>query len=226
VEGNLEEIGEWSALILTQNALSRGTKVRIWGKSHKIKGYVRSCKYDRMLGFFVDIGLDPGSRWSEKWFRPEHLFSLCPSMRYFTEAVPKVPEKFLLPKTAHVWGDPYRNLRIPDDRPKPDGQLWPQANSEIVEIFEVDRWRVLRLFQRGNSRFNEASIGNLEQQGDAGATLRQYHSRRPQRRERYGRLKPGLTIALAQARLNAFSAQAKCHEKPNIYRRGRRPDHR
>jgi hypothetical protein len=102
VEGNLEEIGEWSALILTQNALSRGTKVRIWGKSHKIKGYVRSCKYDRMLGFFVDIGLDPGSRWSEKWFRPEHLFSLCPSMRYFTEAVPKVPEKFLLPKTAHV----------------------------------------------------------------------------------------------------------------------------
>jgi hypothetical protein len=101
VEGNLEEIGEWSALILTQNALPLGTKVRIWGKTHKIKGVVRSCKYDRVLGYFVDIGLDPGSRWSEKWFRPEHLFALCPSMRYFTETVPKVPEKYLLPKTAH-----------------------------------------------------------------------------------------------------------------------------
>jgi hypothetical protein len=98
VEGNLEEVGEWSALILTQNALSPGTKVRIWGKTHKIKGYVRSCKYDRMLGFFVDIGLDPGSRWSEKWFRPEHLFALCPSMRYFTEAVLRFLRNFFCQK--------------------------------------------------------------------------------------------------------------------------------
>jgi hypothetical protein len=101
LDGNLEEIGEWSALILTQDALPRGAKVRIKGKAHELKGFVRSCTFDRVLGFFIDIGLDAESRWSEKWFLPEHLFALCPSMRYFTESVPKVPEKFLLAKPAH-----------------------------------------------------------------------------------------------------------------------------
>jgi hypothetical protein len=102
LNGNLEEIGEWSALILTQDAVPPGTKVRVSGKLHELKGFVRSCTFDRLLGFFVDIGLEEESRWSEKWFRPEHLLSLCPSMRYFTESVPKVPEEFLLAKPAHT----------------------------------------------------------------------------------------------------------------------------
>ena len=102
LEGNLEEIGEWSALILTQAEVAPGTKIRVNGKAHSLHGFVRSCTFDRLLGFFVDIGLDEESRWSEKWFRPEHLLGLCPSMRYFTEGVPKVPEKFLLAKPAHT----------------------------------------------------------------------------------------------------------------------------
>jgi hypothetical protein len=101
-DGNLEEIGEWSALILTQDPVLPGTKVRVKGKTHELKGFVRSCTFDRLLGFFIDIGLDAESRWSEKWFVPEHLFVLCPSMRYFTESAPKVPEKVLLARTAHV----------------------------------------------------------------------------------------------------------------------------
>ena len=101
LEGNLEEIGEWSALVLTQDAVPPGTRVRVTGRSHELKGSVRSCTFDRVLGFFIDIGLDVESRWSEKWFVPEHLFALCPSMRYFTESAPKVTEKFLLAKTAH-----------------------------------------------------------------------------------------------------------------------------
>ena len=100
LDGNLEEIGEWSALILIRKFLPPGTKVRVKGKVHELKGFVRSCTYDRVLGFFVDIGLDTESRWSEKWFVPQHLLSLCPSMRCFTESAPRVPEKFLLAKTA------------------------------------------------------------------------------------------------------------------------------
>ena len=100
--GNLEEIGEWSALILTQGPVPLGTKVRVKGQVHELKGFVRSCTFDRLLGFFIDIGLDAGSRWSEKWFLPEHLFALCPSMRYFTQPVPKVTEKLMLAKLAHV----------------------------------------------------------------------------------------------------------------------------
>jgi|SRR5580704_4009539 hypothetical protein len=102
LDGNLEEIGEWSALILTQDAVPPGTKVRVRGKAHELKGFVRSCTFDRLLGFFIDIALSAESRWSEKWFVPEHLFALCPSMRYFTESVPKVPEKTFLTKAAHV----------------------------------------------------------------------------------------------------------------------------
>jgi len=102
LDGNLEEIGERSALVLTQQAIPSGTKVRIRGQLHELKGRVRSCTFDGLLGFFVDIALDLESRWSEKWFVPQHLFALCPSMRYFTEKTSKVPEKFLLAKTARV----------------------------------------------------------------------------------------------------------------------------
>jgi hypothetical protein len=101
-EGNLEEIGEWSALILTQDAVPPGTKVRVKSKAHELKGFVTSCTFDRLLGFFIDIKFDMESRWSEKWFVPEHLLTLCPTMRYFTQNSPKVPEKFILAKPAHV----------------------------------------------------------------------------------------------------------------------------
>ena|ERR1700676_3124549 len=100
VDGNLEEIGEWSALILLQDAVPIGTRVRVKAKARDLKGIVRSCTFDQLLGFFIDIRLDAESRWSEKWFVPEHLFSLCPSMRYFTEPGTKVPEKFIQSKTA------------------------------------------------------------------------------------------------------------------------------
>jgi hypothetical protein len=103
--GNLEEIGEWSALIVTEEAVPKGTKIRIKGQTNELEGSVRSCRFDGLLGYSVDIRLDAGSRWSEEWFRPEHLLTLCPSMRYFTEKTPKVPEKFILAKSAH------RNIR-------------------------------------------------------------------------------------------------------------------
>ncbi len=101
VTGNLEEIGEWSALILTETAVSPGTLVQINGKNHELKGFVRDCTHDRALGYFVDIGFDEESRWSEKWFAPQHLLSLCPSMKCFTEAMPRVPEEAFLSKPAH-----------------------------------------------------------------------------------------------------------------------------
>jgi hypothetical protein len=101
LNGNLEEIGEWSALILAQDPVPPGTKVRVKGKEHELKGFVRSCTFDRVLGFFIDVWLLTESRWSEKWFVPEHLFALCPTMRYFTESRPKAPEKIFLPKSAH-----------------------------------------------------------------------------------------------------------------------------
>jgi len=103
IDGNLEEIGEWSALILVQDALPHGTKVRVKGKGHELMGFVKSCTFERLLGFFIDVELVPESRWSEKWFVPQHLFQLCPSLRYFTEAAPKGPEEISLEPTVQLY---------------------------------------------------------------------------------------------------------------------------
>jgi hypothetical protein len=74
--GNLEEIGEWFAEILTDCAFPRSTAVRIVTKDHEIEGFVEDCKRDQQLGFFVKVRLSPRSRWSERWFTPKHLLQL------------------------------------------------------------------------------------------------------------------------------------------------------
>jgi hypothetical protein len=101
LDANLEEIGEWSALILAQDPIDPGTNLRVKGQAHELTGVVRACTFDRVLGFFIEIALDAESRWSEKWFVPEHLYALCPSMRCFTQTFSKVPEEILLAKPAH-----------------------------------------------------------------------------------------------------------------------------
>jgi len=77
LSGNLEEIGEWSAVVLTESPLPRRTRVRVTCETHQLKGLVRSCTREESLGFFVEVRLDPGSRWSEQWFTPRHLLALC-----------------------------------------------------------------------------------------------------------------------------------------------------
>ena len=73
VPGNLEEIGESSALVLTEASIRPGTKVIVDCKAHKLRGVVQSRWLDEHLGFFVEIRLNPGSRWSQRWFSKEHL---------------------------------------------------------------------------------------------------------------------------------------------------------
>jgi len=109
--GNLEEIGEWSALILTEASVAPGTKVRITGKTNELRGFVRSCISDRLLGFFIEIGLDVESRWSERWFSPEHLLALSPSMSNFTYPMPKVPEK-VFPAKLNICEDRVAQLAV------------------------------------------------------------------------------------------------------------------
>lgn len=76
VPGNLEEIGEWNALVLTEAPLPRGAKVRVTCGSYQLKGIVESCRRDDVLGYFVELRLSPESRWSEDWFAPQHLLAL------------------------------------------------------------------------------------------------------------------------------------------------------
>ena len=74
--GNLEEIGERFAEILTDCAFPRSAAVSIVTKDHKLEGLVADCRRDRQLGFFVKVRLSSQSRWSESWFTPKHLLQL------------------------------------------------------------------------------------------------------------------------------------------------------
>lgn len=86
VPGNLEEIAETSALVLTDAHIPRGKKVRIRCETNQLKGVVKSCARE-LLGFLVEVRLDPDSRWSEQWFTPQHLLSLTSKMR--TQVFPR-----------------------------------------------------------------------------------------------------------------------------------------
>lgn len=74
--GNLEEIGEQFAEILTDCSFPRATLVRIRAKDHTLEGFVEDCRRDGQLGFFVRVKLSPQSHWSDRWFTPNHLLQL------------------------------------------------------------------------------------------------------------------------------------------------------
>ena len=73
IPGNLEEIGERSALVLTEYPLPLGSRVHIACREHVLRGTTTSCAYQSDLGYFIEIELAPASRWSVGWFAPEHL---------------------------------------------------------------------------------------------------------------------------------------------------------
>jgi hypothetical protein len=73
VPGNLEEIGERSALVLTECAVPIASRVHIACRTHVLRGITKTCKFDRILGYFIEIELAPASRWSRRWFSPRHL---------------------------------------------------------------------------------------------------------------------------------------------------------
>jgi hypothetical protein len=78
--GNLEEIGESSAVVLTETPLQRRSKVRISCGMNQLKGSVEACTHDEDLGYFVRIRFDRDSRWSPRWFTPKHLYALFRSV--------------------------------------------------------------------------------------------------------------------------------------------------
>lgn len=92
ITGNLEEIGESSALVLSESEIPKGTKIRVTCEFNELRGRVRSCSYEPSLGFFVEVSLDPESHWSRQWFTPKHLLGLYESWK----------PKSLKPKVFHV----------------------------------------------------------------------------------------------------------------------------
>jgi hypothetical protein len=76
IPGNLEEIGEQSALVLTECPIPVGTRVHMACSAHVLRGSTTACEYNPGLGYFVEVELAPASRWSRSWFTPRHLVPL------------------------------------------------------------------------------------------------------------------------------------------------------
>lgn len=73
---NLEEIGERRAALLAEEPARRGAGIRITCHEHELRGIVRSSTPAGMLGYWIEVLLNPQSRWSEALFRPKHLLKL------------------------------------------------------------------------------------------------------------------------------------------------------
>ncbi len=77
---NLEAIAEGSVSLLAEVPIAIGSKLRISCQNQDLKGTVGSSEIDPMLGYFIEVELEAASRWSEKWFTPQHLLKLWESV--------------------------------------------------------------------------------------------------------------------------------------------------
>lgn len=76
VAGNLEEIGERSAVVLTETPIRCGSQIRIACDAHNLRGVVLSCTFTDLLGYMIEVMFEADSCWSPGWFVPEHLMPL------------------------------------------------------------------------------------------------------------------------------------------------------
>ncbi|HUQ95738.1 MAG TPA: hypothetical protein VM120_28930 [Bryobacteraceae bacterium] len=81
IYGNLEEMGEWSALLLLEAPVAQGTHVTVNAESGRLTGQVHSWSWEPELGYFVDVQLDAESRWSADWFQPQHFVAVPDGLR-------------------------------------------------------------------------------------------------------------------------------------------------
>jgi len=75
IHGNLEEINERTALVLSEKPVAKGTRLSIACGLNRLRGVVETCLHDQ-LGFFVAVDLDFNSRWYQEWFTPQHLLTI------------------------------------------------------------------------------------------------------------------------------------------------------
>lgn len=70
---NLEDISESGACLQMEGQVSLNTQVRIICPNGEFTGEVRYCVY-KQIGYYVGVQFGTGTRWSQRQFRPQHLF--------------------------------------------------------------------------------------------------------------------------------------------------------
>jgi hypothetical protein len=69
---NLEDISLAGACLQVDRPVPLGTSFRISYPAGELVGKVKYCVF-REIGYFLGIEFEPGSRWSQRHFRPQHL---------------------------------------------------------------------------------------------------------------------------------------------------------
>ena len=72
---NLEDISFSGACLHVEQPVPLGTAVRIAYPSGTLLGAVRYCFFNE-IGYFLGIEFEPGQRWSQEQFQPQHLLDL------------------------------------------------------------------------------------------------------------------------------------------------------
>jgi hypothetical protein len=69
---NLEDISLSGACIQVERPIPLGCPIRISYPDGQLAGKVKYCVF-REVGYFLGVEFDPGTRWSPRRFRPQHL---------------------------------------------------------------------------------------------------------------------------------------------------------
>lgn len=69
---NLEDISLSGACLQTEKSIPVGSSIRLTYPNGELTGTVKYCVF-REIGYFLGIEFTPGSRWSPRNFKPQHL---------------------------------------------------------------------------------------------------------------------------------------------------------
>jgi len=69
---NLEDISLSGACLQFEQPIPLQTDLRISYPNGELMGKVRYCVY-REIGYFLGVAFEPGSRWSARQFKPQHM---------------------------------------------------------------------------------------------------------------------------------------------------------
>ncbi len=69
---NLEDISLSGACLQVDRPVPRGTAMRMSYPNGELLGVVKYCVF-REIGYFLGVEFEPGNRWSQRHFRPQHL---------------------------------------------------------------------------------------------------------------------------------------------------------
>jgi hypothetical protein len=69
---NLEDISLSGACLQVERPIPLGCGVRLAYPSGELAGAVKYCVF-REIGYFLGVEFEPGTRWSPRSFRPQHL---------------------------------------------------------------------------------------------------------------------------------------------------------